>query len=191
MKLFNKAKGFTLIELAVVMVVTGTLAAVAAPKLTSVADGARGSTLKGLAASMETTNESMHSKSMQDRTEALSSSSIQVGFDDLATTFGWLAATERNMTALVDLGETTTDSDGAYVSMASTSEYTVTEVIAQAIIPATDDAAEVPATAKTIFITYSGQEANTAAEGSGCYVAYQASYDQAVAPYIEVATFAC
>ena len=33
MKLFNKAKGFTLIELAVVMVVTGTLAAVAAVRV--------------------------------------------------------------------------------------------------------------------------------------------------------------
>jgi MSHA pilin protein MshA len=191
MKLFNKAKGFTLIELAVVMVVTGTLAAVAAPKLGGVTDSARGTTLEGLAAAMETTNTSIHNKASSDLTNGLEASSVVYSTDTLATTFGWLAATERNMTALVDLGETTTDSDGAYVSMASTSEYTVTEVIAQAIIPATDDAAEVPATAKTIFITYSGQEANTAAEGSGCYVAYQASYDQAVAPYIEVATFAC
>ncbi|MFB1016462.1 MAG: prepilin-type N-terminal cleavage/methylation domain-containing protein, partial [Alteromonadaceae bacterium] len=92
MKLFNKAKGFTLIELAVVMVVTGTLAAVAAPKLTSVADGARGSTLKGLAAAMETTNKSMHSKSMQDRTDALAASSITVGFEELDTAFGYLKA---------------------------------------------------------------------------------------------------
>jgi prepilin-type N-terminal cleavage/methylation domain-containing protein len=183
MKLFNKAKGFTLIELAVVMVVTGTLAAVAAPKLTSVADGARGSTLKGLAASMETTNESMHSKSMQDRTEALSSSSIQVGFDDLATTFGWLAASERNMSALVDLGDTVFTSSGSgdtatstYSGMASGGIYSVTAGTASG------------ATA-TIYITYANQEKRDAS--GECYVSYTAATNADFAPYIEVAVDGC
>ena len=191
MKLFNKVKGFTLIELAVVMVVTGTLAAVAAPKLSGVTSDARGSTLKGLAGAMETTNTSVKNASSGIQKDGLEASSVVYSGDTLATTYGWVAATPGNMSALVDLGETVTDVDGIYTGMASASDYDVTEVIAQAIVAAVSGGEATPATAKTIFITYSGQKAKTAAAGSGCYVAYQASYDRAIAPYIEVATFAC
>ena len=174
MKLFNKAKGFTLIELAVVMVVTGTLAAVAAPKLTSVADGARGSTLKGLVAAMETTNESVYSKSMQDRTEAQENSSIEVGYDTLGTVFGYLKATPRNMSALADLGgfDLTEDEIPVYDDMSEESVYAVT---------LNDSGA--------VFITYANQEATD--ETGNCYVSYESANSKDEKPVLTVGISGC
>ena len=174
MKLFNKAKGFTLIELAVVMVVTGTLAAVATPKLLGVSDGARGSTLEGLKSAMEATNESMHSKAMMDTTDAQQTSSIVFAGQTLATNYGWLAAEVDNMSALVDLG--TLDADG---TLEADAEYTVT------------------LEADTVYITYTAQQNPTPTSpggdllGSSCYVSYTASTDPKEAPYIVAVTDAC
>lgn len=57
-----KSKGFTLIELVIVIVVLGIVAVTAAPRFLNIQGDARDSTLEGVAAKLETAIELAHSK---------------------------------------------------------------------------------------------------------------------------------
>lgn len=63
---FNKtsSKGFTLIELVVVIVILGVLAAVAAPKFVDLKSDARSEALKKFAGDMRSLNELVHTKAI-------------------------------------------------------------------------------------------------------------------------------
>lgn len=64
MNTMNKQKGFTLIELVVVIVILGILAVTAAPKFINLQADARTATLEGVKASMQSAATLIHSKSL-------------------------------------------------------------------------------------------------------------------------------
>ena len=86
----NKQKGFTLIELVVVIIILGILAVTAAPKFINLQSDARASTLNGLRGSLQGANSLVFSKA------------ALAGEERIADAAGWAANTGN--TAGVDIG---------------------------------------------------------------------------------------
>ena len=84
----NNSKGFTLIELVIVIVILGILAATAAPKFIDLTGDARESVMKGVEGSINSAVEIAHAKALIEG-ETASDSFITIDSVSYATPFGW------------------------------------------------------------------------------------------------------
>jgi MSHA pilin protein MshA len=105
-------KGFTLIELIVVIVILGIMAAVAGPKFVNLQTDARIAVMSGVEGSVRSAATLVYSKSLINGTEGLDPSSVTVQGVAVATSFGY--PTAAGIVAAVDLtGATEIDTSTA------------------------------------------------------------------------------
>lgn len=102
-KSFSKTSGFTLIELIVVIVILGIMAAVAGPKFVDLQSDARLSVIRGVEGSIRSAATLVYSKSLIDGTETAATSTVAVSGGSVATVFGYPAATAAGIDFALEL----------------------------------------------------------------------------------------
>ena len=84
----NKAKGFTWIELVVVIVILGILAVTAAPKFIDLTSDAKGAVLQAVKASINSAADLTHAKALV-QSQAGSTGSISAAGSTITLVYGW------------------------------------------------------------------------------------------------------
>ncbi|WP_333971011.1 prepilin-type N-terminal cleavage/methylation domain-containing protein [Alteromonas mediterranea] len=121
MQKVSTQKGFTLIELIIVIVLLGILAVTAAPKFLNLQDDARDSVLQGIAGSLESSSSVVYGKALINDVAGTSDASqtVDVGSSTVSLVYGYPAGqTTANFTALLDLpDEYQVSTDGTGVAI--------------------------------------------------------------------------
>jgi MSHA pilin protein MshA len=103
----NKQKGFTLIELIIVIVILGILAVTAAPRFIDLQEDARASTLEGVKAALQGGSQLVYAKSAIAGTQSAATGTVTVSGGTVNTVFGYpnanTAATNSESALYVDL----------------------------------------------------------------------------------------
>lgn len=141
----NKQKGFTLIELVVVIVILGILAVTAAPKFIDLTGDARKSVVQGLQGSLNSATDMAHAKAL---VSGQTTGAISVAGTTITLVNGWPSTATINN--LIDLDS---DADIGEVSgAAGTFRYTTatTPAECQVVYTETSDANTKPSIVPTV-----------------------------------------
>jgi len=166
----KKQQGFTLIELVVVIVILGILAVTAAPKFIDLQGDARGATIQGVKAAIETSTSAIHAKALI--VNKLGSTKTTVTVNDnvvIDVINGWPTSAKTNTwDKLLDI---------------DSNEFTVIE-----------DATKIPDAQDGIVYIFPANSTLTTSASvvtSACYAIYNESASSNIKPSISVVITGC
>lgn len=128
-KMTTKSEGFTLIELVMVIVILGILAAFALPRFANLGGDARGATIEGAAGSMKSASAIVHSKALAENKTAASGESVSLEGETIDLIYGYPEA--KDVTAATSTGgileaaQITTGTDGDFAVTTGTGTVTI------------------------------------------------------------------
>ncbi|WP_404408914.1 type II secretion system protein [Pseudidiomarina marina] len=157
-------KGFTLIELIIVIVVLGILAVTAAPQFFNFSSDARESTIKGLAGAVSGAKDIVYGKAAIEGIEADATGTTDGGVD---VVYGYPAATAAGIMAALNVG-----SDFASLEIDGTETELTTSANGDLVIYPTD------------------KPINDTAD-TECYVVYTPAADASTPPVVTAVTGGC
>jgi MSHA pilin protein MshA len=129
MKTLQKQAGFTLIELVVVIVILGILAATAAPKFIDLTGDAKGSVVDGVRGALNSAADLVHAKALVEG-EISDTGAISVGSSSVTLVYGWPDA--DGIAAVIDV-----DADLTRSISDTTTTYTHSDAVTAASCVAT------------------------------------------------------
>ncbi|NVN83594.1 prepilin-type N-terminal cleavage/methylation domain-containing protein [Vibrio sp. Scap24] len=94
--------GFTVIELVVVIVVLGVLAAIAAPRFLNLSSEAKIASLHGLGGSVKEANQLVYSQAVIEGQEKLSAGSVTFNGTEVKTQWGYIKPTYEDIVKVID-----------------------------------------------------------------------------------------
>lgn len=165
-------KGFTLIELIIVIVVLGILAVTAAPQFINFSSDARASALKGMEGSIKGAMQLTYSKAAIDGVEEEETDTITVKGSDVDIAFGYPQATDAGLLSVIE-GSFNTDLTADWIY----------------ITDGTADPAEIFIAQSSSFSTAPADL--TAFQASNCYIQFAEAADEDTAPVITVTDTDC
>lgn len=106
--------GFTLIELVMVIVILGILAATAAPRFLNLQSDARAASVDGMAGALKSAGAIVYTACVLNNTcdESAASASVTVGGANIAVAYGWPTIASIDTAADVTLGKFTASDSG-------------------------------------------------------------------------------
>jgi MSHA pilin protein MshA len=171
MKKINKLslrtqQGFTLIELVVVIVILGILAATAAPKFIDLTSDAQKATIKGLRGAVESATSMVHAKALVSNKTENSTTTLSVNNIDINVYAGWPTNEVATWNNIADIG-----SDSFLTAATASSSNGSSEIV---WYPFQDSALGL-----------------SAVKTAACYVSYTESTSSATRPIIVIVDTGC
>jgi MSHA pilin protein MshA len=114
----QKSKGFTLVELVIVIVILGILAVTAAPKFLNLAGDAKKGTLDAVKASLQSANSVIYSKAVLQGKQKVASANVNESGTNIAVVYGYVAGTQAAVQAVLDLDGNFTVAQGVAIANA-------------------------------------------------------------------------
>jgi len=131
----KRHKGFTLIELIVVIVILGIMVTFAAPKFIDLQSDARTSVIRGVEGSIRSAATLVYSKSLINGTEADATGTVAVTGGNVTTAYGYPTADTAGITAAIDLEGGVTDDGAGVFSLQTNCTVTYTASTAANVPP--------------------------------------------------------